>query len=503
MSISGTRFTTLPAIAWAVAAVVVSASGFGAIVWREAFSPWLVGGLLALVATLSTLAAARLWRMRRLAFAWLACALACAVLASLALVVDLGLLVAVRRLATAPLDPRTVQGTVEPGFEEVAEAFRDNFTRRGELGAACAIYLRGRKVVDLWGGYRDLAQRDPWTRDTMVAVFSSTKGMAATAVAVAHSRGLIDYDEKVASYWPEFADAGKADITVRQLLAHQAGLACLDERVSLDTLKDPDRLAGVLARQRPLWPPGSRHGYHGVTVGLYEGELVRRVDPLHRSLGQFFHHEVARPLQIEFYVGLPRDIPSRRMARLEFYDLSATLLRPQEITWGFLAAMRQPSSLTTRMFTNPSLAGLFPDYARDELRGIEIPSVNGVGEARALARAYAELAGGAPTLRLAPRTLAALAAPAQAPSGGSFDLVLLDTTSFSLGFMKPDESFRFGASDTAFGSPGMGGSFGYADPDRQVGYAYTPNRLGYNIRDDPRDAALRRALDRCLRRGAR
>jgi CubicO group peptidase (beta-lactamase class C family) len=182
----------------------------------------------------------------------------------------------------------SIHGTVAPGFEEVENEFRKNFLEQDELRAACATYHRGEKVVDLWGGYRELERRAPWQEDTLVLVYSTTKGLAGMTVAVAHSRGLIDYDEKVATYWPEFAQGGKESITVRQLLSHQAGLSGLDKPLDRPTIANPDALAATIAGQKPAWEPGTRHGYHGISLGWYEGELIRRVDPQHRSLGRFF-----------------------------------------------------------------------------------------------------------------------------------------------------------------------------------------------------------------------
>ena len=196
-----------------------------------------------------------------------------------------------------------IYGEVEPGFEPVREAFGRNFSERDELGAACCAYVDGRKVVDLWGGVADRESQAPWQKDTLVLVFSTTKGMSALAVALAHSRGLIDYDERVATYWPEFARNGKGNVTVRQLLDHQAGLCAVDEPLGPELLADPGRLAEILAAQRPAWEPGTRQGYHYLTLGLYENELLRRVDPRGRSLGQFLSEEILAPLGEEFYIG--------------------------------------------------------------------------------------------------------------------------------------------------------------------------------------------------------
>ena len=189
-----------------------------------------------------------------------------------------------------------VEGHVSRGFEAVREAFAENFARRRELGGACCAYHHGEKVVDLWGGIRNKQTGEPWEQDTMVLVHSATKGLAAMTLALAHSRGWLDYEERVATYWPEFAQQGKEKITVRQLLAHQAGLFAFDEPVDRSVVADLDRLAVVLARQKPAWEPGTRQAYHAITLGFYEGELLRRVDPQHRSLGQFFQDEIATPL---------------------------------------------------------------------------------------------------------------------------------------------------------------------------------------------------------------
>ena len=192
------------------------------------------------------------------------------------------------------LASHVVEGHVSRGFEPVRDAFEENFARRAELGGACCAFYGGEKVVDLWGGVRNKVTGEPWERDTMVVVHSATKGLAAMTLAIAHSRRWLDYEERVATYWPEFAHNGKEKITVRQLLAHQAGLFAFDETVDRRVLANLDQLAAVMARHRPAWEPGTRQAYHGLTLGFYEGELLRRVDPRHRTLGQFFQDEIAR-----------------------------------------------------------------------------------------------------------------------------------------------------------------------------------------------------------------
>lgn len=391
-----------------------------------------------------------------------------------------------------------IEGEVHPDFEPVRAAFIENFTQRGELGAACCMYQDGEKVVDLWGGVRDRVSAEPWSADTIVVVHSATKGMAAMAMALAHSRGLLDYDERVCSYWPEFAQAGKERITVRQLLAHQAGLFAFDEHVDREVVADLDRLAGVMARQRPVWEPGERQAYHAISLGFYESELLRRIDPKRRSLGRFFAEEIAAPLELEFYIGLPDSIPELRVAPLEPPSLWQRLTgMPLAIT---LAAMNKHSVLYRSLIANPG-TGFYIDEDRKVLRNLEVPSGGGVGNARALAKAYGVLASGGRALGLRAETLAALAAPAIAPRRGFFDECLRGDAKFSLGFMKPNESFRFGH-ESAFGAPGAGGAMGYADPEAGIGYGYVTNRMGMNLQGDARDVALRAAIPERARRAA-
>jgi CubicO group peptidase (beta-lactamase class C family) len=390
-------------------------------------------------------------------------------------------------------------GHVEPGFEEVRDQFRANFVRGDELGAACAVYHRGEKVVDLWGGYLDSRRQDRWGEDTLVLVYSTSKGMAAIAVAVAHSRGLIDYDEKVATYWPEFAQNGKGAITVRQLLSHQAGLSGLDWRLDPKRLGDLDALAEALARQKPAWKPGTRQGYHALTLGWYEGELIRRVDPQHRSLGRFFADEVAAPLGLEFYFGLPADLPPGRVASVQGGSIASLLAHVRTMPAGLIASFVRPGSHTQRAFGNPRMRSV-ADLDKPAYRAVEIPAGGGIGQVRSIARAYSDMATGGRELGLTEETMDEITAPPRPPSGNPRDLVLWVPAAYSLGFVRPTGDFLFGRGQRSFGHPGAGGSFGFADPDAQIGFAYAPNRLGHHLRDDPREKALRDALYRCLNR---
>ena len=388
----------------------------------------------------------------------------------------------------------SVDGDVDEGYGPVADAFRENFSVRDELGAACAVYRDGRKVVDLWGGYADGGTRRPWSEDTVIVVFSTTKGVASLALAHAHSRGLLDYDERVAAYWPEFAWRGKDRITVRQLLSHQAGLPVIDIPLTIGDLADLDLVAAAIALQKPLWPAGTRHGYHGISLGWYEGELLRRIDPHHRSLGTYFAEEIAGPLDLDFWIGIPADFDLDRRATLEGRGPWSALLHIGDLPRRLLVALLNPRSLTRRSFANPKEMLVDVNLNRPDVLAVEIPAANGIGTPRAVAAAYSAALDG--RLGLTRRTLDALSQPARAPSGGLEDLILKETARYSLGDLKPTESAPFGGGlDLAFGTPGNGGSFGFADPETNIGYCYAPNRLGTALLDQ-RDIALRNALFR-------
>ena len=392
---------------------------------------------------------------------------------------------------TSAQDRFGIHGQVRPGFQAVQEAFVENFLQRGELGGACCAFVQGEKVVDLWGGIRNKQTGNLWEEDTMVVVHSATKGLAAMTLAIAHSREWLDYGERVCAYWPEFAQNGKQRITVRQLLAHQAGLFAINEPVDRSVVADPDRLAVVLAHQKPAWEPGTRQAYHALSLGFYESELLRRVDPQHRTLGQFFQDEIATTLAEDVYIRLPETIPNSRLAKLA----PPSLL---EILRGFglrftLVAMNPRSNIYRALNVNPG-TGIYQDAQHIYARNLEVPSGGGVGTARGIAHAYGVFATGGRELGLRPKTLDLLAAQAIPPTRGFYDECMKgDGMQFSLGFMKPSPAWPFG-SPSSFGSPGAGGALGFADPAAGVGYAYVTSQMGTRLTGDLRDVALRDAL---------
>ena len=264
-------------------------------------------------------------------------------------------------------------------------------------------------------------------------------------------------------------------------------------------LADLDIMAEALADQAPAWEPGTRHGYHAITLGWYEGELIRRVDPQRRTLGRYFAEEVAQPLGAEFYIGVPDSVDPDRIAHLHGLKPAELVLHMRAMPWRFVLGLMNPRSISARSFANPRILSEAANYNLPHVRRLELPAANGTGQARGIARAYGDAATGGKVLGLNQSTLDALTQPAAPPTGGLRDLVLRADSLFSLGYLKPFPGLRFGASgNTAFGTPGAGGSFGFADPETGVGFAYVMNRSGFHLFDDPREVALREALFRTV-----
>ena len=390
-----------------------------------------------------------------------------------------------------------VQGECDEQFAGVREAFAGNFQRHGDVGAAFALYHRGRKVVDLWGGVADSESDRPWAEDTLQLVFSTTKGATAICAHLLAQRGELDLDAPVTTYWPEFAAAGKGDIPVRWLLSHRAGLPVVDGSPAPQELLDWDPIVKRLADQAPVWPPGTTHGYHALTYGWLVGEVVKRVAG--RSLGQFFADEVAGPLGLEFWIGLPPS-EEHRVSRLialpwatllemevDSIDLSHLPEFVQKIARSYL----DPTSITNRALhvTSPPL-----DWNAPEVHAAEIPAASGIATARSLARMYAACVSDVDGIRLlSPETLAT----ATTEQSVGRDSVLLVPTRFGLGFFLPSPFATMGG-PRSFGHSGAGGSLGYADPDTEIGFGYVMNKMQQNLGGDPRTLTLIEAVNRSL-----
>lgn len=388
----------------------------------------------------------------------------------------------------------SIAGEVQPGFEEVGLEFKRNFQGRGELGAACTIYHKGQKVVDLWGGYRK--DKLEWERDTKTLIFSATKGIAAVVLAKLHSQGLLDYDEKISSYWPEFAQNGKEEITIRQLLTHQAGLVLLDQKLDVAQLDKLDRTAAIIAGAKPLWQPGKYQGYQAGTVGFYMGELVRRLDRQGRSLGRYFQDEIAQPLGLDFYIGLPDSVADGKVSQIKMINPLLALFNLGKMPAGMRKAVLNFNSLFMKSAT--VVKGYNPN--KRETWRVEQPSGNGIGTSRAVAKLYSILAGGGTEIGLSPGTFAQLNALPDRPSEGCMDKVLNIQSRYGLGFMKPDPVFAFSPNARAFGFLGATGTFAFADPHGEIGYAYLTRKMGYYGVNDPREGKVREAMYRCIDR---
>ena len=337
-----------------------------------------------------------------------------------------------------------VHGTVAPGFERVRDAFAANFEQHGEVGAAFSLYHRGVKVVDLWGGVADVETGRPWAEDSVVLVFSSTKGATAVCAHLLAQRGELDLDAPVAEYWPEFAAAGKQDIPVRWLLSHEVGLPVFDNPMPVEDWLAWTPPVEALASQHPVWTPGTTHGYHAGTYGWLVGEVVRRISG--KSVGTFFADEVAGPLGLDFWIGLPESEEGRVVPMIGI-DLQDETVDEQALTERrrtLLEASREPDSLLSRPSTTAPL-----DMNTRAFRAAEIPAGNGVTDARSLARLYASLVGdGVDGVRLLSDETVARASAEQV---NGRDEVLRLQTRFGMGFSLDVE-----------GSLGQEGAFGHS-----------------------------------------
>lgn len=397
-------------------------------------------------------------------------------------------------------DEPQIHGRVEPGFEEVRSEFRTNFTNRGDVGASLAIYVDGRPVVDLWGGLADPTSGTPWGEDTVALFYSATKGVTATIVNRLAERGTIALDAPVAEYWPEFGKQGKERVTVAQLLSHQAGLPVPTEPLTRAELIAGGPVIEVLARQEPAWEPGTAHGYHALTLGWLAGELIRRVTG--RSLGTLVAEEIAAPLKLRLWIGLPENEQHSVAPLINGVPdptALATITDPavKELALEVAAAAADPSSLLARtLSTNGALPA--PEAAAwnvREVHAMEQPAANGIGNARALARMYAACIGEVDGVRLLSDDALAVAR-AQRVRGP--DAVIIGESRYGIGYqLSTPTSPMLG--EGSFGHAGAGGALGFGDVTAQVSFGYVQNQLGTSLIGEPRTAALIEALRRALR----
>lgn len=365
-----------------------------------------------------------------------------------------------------------IGGFCDPRFAAVRAEFERNFRERGELGAAVTIHHQGRAVVDLWAGTADQASGRPWAENTMVTVFSATKGLAATCMHMLVDRGRLDIDAPVARYWPEFAANGKQDITVAMVLSHQAGLPYWVEPLPEGALYDTKLITDRLAAQAPIWEPGTTHGYHAITIGTMEAELVRRITG--RTIGAFLRDQIARPLGADVWIGLPQAEEARvATVYLAAPDPKSPLARK-------LAA--EPNWGGAKVFTNNGNDSTPANINSARRHAAEIPAAGGIVSARGLARVYAPLSldGALGRVRLVGK--ARLPGMRNTRSASSRDQILQVPTTFTLGYSKSwgdrGAGERVTIGEHAFGTPGFGGSIGFADGDAEMAFGYVMNKHG-------------------------
>jgi CubicO group peptidase (beta-lactamase class C family) len=385
-----------------------------------------------------------------------------------------------------------LHGTCDPPFEPVRRAFASNFEELGEVGAAVSVHVEGRPVVDLWGGVADQKSGRPWEEDTLQLVFSTTKGWTAVCALLLWERGQLDIDAPVADVWPEFAANGKEKVTTRQLLSHQAGLPAFDTPMSMAECNEPGLPAARLATQVPKWEPGTAHGYHALTYGWLVGEVVQRVTG--RSVGRYFEDEIAEPLGLEAYIGLPPELEPRVSTLV---PMGLESLPPgfelDEKTQALVANVLDESSLTFQVLSNPPISEV-EAYNTPALHQAEWPAANGITTARSLSKLYGELAC---ERILSGKTLDA----AETPQVDGPDRVLILRSAFGLGFALPSELLTYAPTGSGFGHDGAGGSQGFADRRGRVGFGYVMNRMGVSLGSDQRVQNLTRALYSALGEG--
>ena len=390
-----------------------------------------------------------------------------------------------------------IEGACDPAFTPVADEFVRNFAERGEVGASVAVTLQGRTVVDLWGGVADPATKRPWQRDTVCIVFSCTKGATALAAHVLASQGKLDIDAPVTKLWPEFGRHGKAQATTRMMLDHSVAVPVLREKLKPGGLNDWDYMTDRLANETPFWQPGTRNGYHALMFGFTVGEIVRRVAG--KSLGSFFQEAIAKPLGLDFWIGLPEEVEPR-VAPVIVYRAGAD----EQVTPFLKTALNEPGSIPNLMVFN---SDGFRERGANSRAGhaAEIGAANGITNGRGLAGLYAPLANGGTLGKVKLVDADTLGRMGEVSMATHLDATLMLPTRFALGFMKsmdnrnrgPDKSSVL-LGPSAFGHVGAGGSIGFADPATGMSFGYAMNKMGPGILLNERGQALVDAAYRCL-----
>jgi CubicO group peptidase (beta-lactamase class C family) len=361
-----------------------------------------------------------------------------------------------------------IEGQCDPRFRAVEEAFRQNFDAFGEVGAAVSVVVDGETAVDLWGGHRDAARTLPWERDTIVNVWSTTKGIVSACAHRLIDQGRLELDAPVAQYWPEFAQHGKHKITVRHILSHQAGLAAIREPLPMGSAFKWDVMTEALAKETPWWEPGTKHGYHAFTWGWLNGEVIRRVTGM--SVGTYWRKEIAEPLALDFHIGLGPEHDERTAE-----CISPDPPPPGESNF-VMEMLKDPQSMPFKVLANPPDLFVPGVVNSRDWRAAEIPAAGGHGNARSVARLYGALSRGGEIDGVRVMSPEAIEQATVEQAHGP-DAVMGLNLRAALGFFLTSPDAELGPNPRAFGHSGAGGSLGFADPDAKVGFAYAMNRM--------------------------
>ncbi|HUA33038.1 MAG TPA: serine hydrolase domain-containing protein [Candidatus Binataceae bacterium] len=381
------------------------------------------------------------------------------------------------------------EGSCDPRFKRVKEVFESNFAAGLEVGAAVAATVDGKSVVDLWAGHADQARTRPWQRDTLVNVYSTTKGITAILAHRLVDQGRLDLDAPVASYWPEFAAAGKAKIPVNYLLSHRAGMAAVRKQLPPDGYFNWTLMCDALAAQEPWWEPGTKHGYHALTFGHLVGEVIRRITG--KTPGTYLREEITGPHELDIHIGVGASFDSR------IADLVAAAPPPAGAPDPMAQMASDPESVSYKAIANPVPVIDSKLVNSRAWRGAEIPAANGHATARDLARLYGALAMGGKLDGRQVLTPASIRR-AHTEQAVGLDAVLGQKTRWGLGFALTQAETPLGPNPHTFGHPGAGGSIGFADPDAHVSFGYVMNQMGANALIDTRAASLYNALFEAL-----
>ena len=373
-----------------------------------------------------------------------------------------------------------IHGECDPQFSKVKETFEKLHQEDREIGSCFAVYKDGKPLVDLWGGFQDEDRTKPWQKDNLVTVYSTTKGVAAFCIALAMEKGLLKYEEKVSTYWPEFANNGKEDITVGMLMSHQAGI-CSPETRNVDDYYNQNLMAEKLAGMTPIWEPGTASGYHSMTFGWLTSELILRVTG--KSLGTYFREEVGDQHEIDFFIGLPES-EDHRVAELVPFDI----VRNEN-------SEQQKIELTEAQKSQRNSAGTLDIHNTKAWRQAEIPSANGQGNAGGLAKFYSLIVPEDNSIKLLKDDTVNQMTTMQIEGR---DLVLAVQVRWGVGFILNKHKVIYGPVESAFGHSGYGGSCAFGDPENKIGVSYVMNRMLDNFNADGRSIELINATYDCL-----